>query len=147
VDSTASCELLPFLDAYSGHHQINLAIDEEEKIAFITLFGIFYYTKMAFGLKNVGGGGTYHKCVHIILEAQIGRNVEADIDDIVAKSKKQGDLLDNLKGTFDNLRKYKVMLNPKKIVFGVSSGKLLSYMVLSRGIDVNPKMVEDIEQL
>jgi hypothetical protein len=76
------------MDAYSGHHQINLAIDEEEKIAFITLFGIFYYTKMAFGLKNVGGGGTYHKCVHIILEAQIGRNVEAYIDDIVAKSKK-----------------------------------------------------------
>jgi hypothetical protein len=29
VDSTASCELLSFLDAYSGYHQINLAIDDE----------------------------------------------------------------------------------------------------------------------
>jgi hypothetical protein len=90
-------------------------------------------------------GGTYQKCVHIILKAQIGRNVEAYIDDIVVKSKKQGDLLDDLKETFDNLRKYNIMLDPKKCVFGVSSGKLLNYMVLSRGIDVNPKKVEAIE--
>jgi hypothetical protein len=32
-------------------------------------------------------------------------------------------------------------------VFGISSGKLLGYMVLSRGISVNPKKVEVIEQL
>jgi hypothetical protein len=31
VDSTISCELLSFLDAYSDYHQINLAIDDEEK--------------------------------------------------------------------------------------------------------------------
>jgi hypothetical protein len=61
------------------------------------------------------------------------------------KSKKQGDLIDDLKETFDNLHKYKMMLNPKKCVFGVSSGKLLGYMVSSRGIDANLKKVEDIE--
>jgi hypothetical protein len=79
------------------------------------------------------------------LEPQIGRNVQAYIDDIVVKSKKQGDLIDDLKETFDNLHKYKMMLNPKKCVFGVSSGKLLGYMVSSRGIDANLKKVEDIE--
>ena len=42
VDSTAGCELLSFLDAYYGYHQINMA--------FITPFGVFYYTKMPFGL-------------------------------------------------------------------------------------------------
>jgi hypothetical protein len=47
VDSTTSYELLSFLDAYSDYHQISLALDDEEKIAFITLFGIFCYTKMA----------------------------------------------------------------------------------------------------
>jgi hypothetical protein len=111
VDSTSSCELLAFLDAYSRYHQINLIIDDEEKILFITPFRIFCYTKMVFGLKN--GGATYQKCIHIILESQIGRNVEAYIDDVVVKSKKRGDLLDDLKETFNNLRKYKMMLNPK----------------------------------
>jgi hypothetical protein len=59
VDSTTSCELLLFLDAYPGYHQISLAIDDEEKTMFITLFGIFCYTKIASDLKN--WGATYHK--------------------------------------------------------------------------------------
>jgi hypothetical protein len=49
---------------------------------FITPFGIFCYTKMAFRLKN---GATYQKCIHIILEPGIGRNVEAYIDDVIVK--------------------------------------------------------------
>jgi hypothetical protein len=64
---------------------------------------------------------------------------------VVVKSKKPGDLLNDLKETFDNLCKYKMMLNPQKCVFGVSLSKLLGYMVLTRGIDVNPKKVEVIE--
>jgi hypothetical protein len=64
IDFMTSCELLSFLGAYSGYHQISLAIDNEEKIAFITPFGIFCYTKMVFGLKN--GGATYQKCVHTV---------------------------------------------------------------------------------
>jgi hypothetical protein len=79
---------------------------------FITLFGIFCYTKITFRLKN--GRATYQKGIHIILKTQIGRNVKAYIDDVVVKSKKCGDLLDDLKETFDNLHKYKMMLNPKK---------------------------------
>jgi hypothetical protein len=38
VDSTTSCKLLLFLDANSGYHHISLAIDDEEKISFITPF-------------------------------------------------------------------------------------------------------------
>jgi hypothetical protein len=53
----------------------------------------------------------------------------------------------DLKETFDNLRKYKMMLNPKKYVFSVSSGKLLGYRVPSWRINVNPKKVEAIAQL
>jgi hypothetical protein len=40
-----------------------------------------------------------------------------------------------------------MILNPKKCVFGVSSGKLLGYMVSSRGIDANSKKVEAIDKL
>jgi hypothetical protein len=63
------------------------------------------------------------------------------------KSKKHRDLLHNLKEIFDNLHKYKMILNTKKCVFGISSRKLLGYMVSSQGIDVNPKKVEAIKKL
>jgi hypothetical protein len=71
-------------------------------MSFITPFGIFCYTKIAFGLKN--GGDTYQKCIHIILEPQIERIVESYIDEVMVKSKKCGDLLDDFKETFKNRR-------------------------------------------
>ena len=80
VDSTSACELLCFLDAYSGYHQINMSIGDEQATAFITPFGIFYYVKMPFRLKNTEG--SYQKCVHIIFEHKIGRNIEAYINNI-----------------------------------------------------------------
>ena len=36
VDSTAGCDLLSFLDAYSGYHQIFMTREDEENTAFIT---------------------------------------------------------------------------------------------------------------
>jgi hypothetical protein len=40
-----------------------------------------------------------------------------------------------------------MIFNPKKYVFGVSPGKLLGYMVSSRGIDANPTKLEAIKKL
>ena len=54
VDSTAGCDLLCFLDAFSGYHQIKMAVEDEEKTAFITPEGCYCYICMPFGLKNAG---------------------------------------------------------------------------------------------
>jgi len=61
VDSTAGCELLSFLDCYSGYHQISLKEDDQIKTSFITPFGAYCYTTMSFGLKNVGA--TYQRTI------------------------------------------------------------------------------------
>ena len=39
------------------------------------------------------------------------------------------------------------MLNPDKCTFGVSSGKLLGYLVSHRGIEANPKKVKAIDDM
>jgi hypothetical protein len=41
VDSTAGCDLLCFLDAFSGYHQIRMAREDEEKAAFITPCSVY----------------------------------------------------------------------------------------------------------
>ena len=61
------------------------------------------------------------------------------MDDIVIKSRKEETLIDDLRETFDNLRVYKMMLNPDKCVFGVPAGKLLGFLVSNRGIEANPE--------
>ena len=64
--------------------------------------------------------------------------VHAYVDDIVVKSRKKETLLYDLKETFDNLRVYKMMLNPAKCVFGVPAGKLLGFLVSERHSEANP---------
>ena len=61
IDATAGCERLSFLDAYSGYHQIKMAVKDQEKMAFITPFGAFCYVSMPFGLKSAQA--TYQRCV------------------------------------------------------------------------------------
>ena len=145
IDSTAGCELLCFLDAYSGYHQIKMALADQEKTAFITPFGIYCYTSMPFGLKNAGA--TYQRTVQSCLKEQIGRNMHAYVDDIVVKSQLADSLISDLQETFKNLRKYQMKLNPAKCTFGVPAGKLLGYIVSERGIEANPEKINAIMAL
>ena len=55
--------------------------------------------------------------------------MEVYVDDMLVKSKKVEQHLDDLRETFDILRKYQMRLIPAKCVFGVSSGKFLGFMV------------------
>ena len=52
VDATFGHEMLSFLDAFSGYHQILMALEDEEKTSFITPHGLYCYRVMSFRLKN-----------------------------------------------------------------------------------------------
>ena len=52
-----------------------------------------------------------------------------------------------MKETFDNLRVYKMMLNPAKCVFGVPTGKLLGFLISNRGIETNPEKIKALTSL
>nr|CAE04690.1 OSJNBb0015D13.5 [Oryza sativa Japonica Group] len=145
VDSTAGCDLLCFLDAYSGYHQIRMAREDEEKTAFITPIGTYCYTTMPFGLKNAGP--TFQRTTRISLGSQLGRNVEAYVDDLVVKTRNQETLLSDLAETFESLRSARIKLNPDKCVFGVPTGKLLGFLVSARGIEANPEKIRAIERM
>jgi hypothetical protein len=53
---------------------------------------------MPFGLKNTGN--TYQQCMQACLKEQIGHNIEVYVDNIVIKSTKADNLLDDLRETF-----------------------------------------------
>ena len=52
VDATSKHELLSFMDASSGYHQIKMHSPNIEKTSFITERGLYCYEVMPFGLKN-----------------------------------------------------------------------------------------------
>ena len=108
------------MDAFSGYYQIKMAEEDEEKTAFITSAGTFCYTAMPFALKNAGA--TYQRLMDKLFKDLIGGSMEVYVDNMIVKSRKKEDHVDDLKRTFGILRKHQLRLNPAKCSFGVPHG-------------------------
>jgi hypothetical protein len=117
IDSTMGCETLSFLDAYSGYHQIKMKESDQLVTSFITLFGMYCYITMLFDLRNAGA--TYQRCMQHVFEEHIGPTIEVYVDDIVVKSKRVNNLVDDLSIAFKCLKAKNIKLNPEMCVFGV----------------------------
>ncbi|KAM1621079.1 hypothetical protein TB1_018899 [Malus domestica] len=59
IDSTAECELLSFMDAYSGYNQILMNPSDQEHTAFTTDRGLYCYKVMPFG-SNLSETGQFN---------------------------------------------------------------------------------------
>ncbi|KAM1908622.1 hypothetical protein ACFX14_028108 [Malus domestica] len=118
IDSTAGCELLSFMDAYSGYNQIFMNPPDQEHTAFTTDSGLYCY--------------------------KIGKSMEVYVDDMLVKSKHVDKHITNLSETFTILKRYRMRLNPNKCAFGVGSGKFLGFMISQRGIEANPEKIKAI---
>ena len=104
VDATTGHEALSFMDGSSGYNQIRMALEDEELTAFRTPKGIYCYMVMPFGLKNAGA--TYQHAMQKIFGDMLHKYVECYVDDLVVKTKKRIDHLQDLRRVFDRLRKY-----------------------------------------
>ena len=100
---------------------------------------------MPFELKNAGA--TYQRLINKMFAHQLGRNVQVYVDDMLVKSVRENDHLNDLQETFDTLRSYNMKLNPSKCMFRITAGKFLGFMVSQRGMKVNPEKVRAILEL
>ena len=89
---------MSFLDDFQGYHQIPLAAEDQEKIAFVTPVGNYHYKVMPFGLKNAGS--TDQRMMTRMFEQQMGKSDEVYIDDMVVKSKLVADHIRDLGDIF-----------------------------------------------
>ena len=94
---------------------------------------------MPFGFKNAGV--TYLRLVNMMSKEQIGKTMEAYVDNMLVKSKTAADHVAHLADTFAILRRYRMKLNLLKCAFGVASGKFLGFMINHREIEANPKKI------
>uniref|UniRef100_A0A2N9GZD7 Uncharacterized protein n=1 Tax=Fagus sylvatica TaxID=28930 RepID=A0A2N9GZD7_FAGSY len=119
-----------------GYNQIKMAEEDKSKTAFVTHWGTFVYDVMPFGLKNAGA--TYQRAMVTLFHDMIHHEIEVYVDDMIAKSRTAQDHLTDLRKLFQRLKKYQLRLNPNKCAFGVTSGKLLGFIVSGRGIEIDP---------
>ncbi|XP_070017302.1 uncharacterized protein [Nicotiana sylvestris] len=96
--------------------------------------GMYCYNMILFGLKNAGA--TYMRSMTTIFHDMIHKEIDVYVDEVIIKSKKATDHIEDLRKFFNRLRRYNLKLNPAKCSFGVPAGKLLGFIVSFAGEDI-----------
>ena len=112
---------------------------------FTTHWGTYAYDVMSSGLKNARA--TYQRAMVTLFHDMMHKEIEVYVDDMIAQSRTPKDHLIDLRKPFKRLVKYRMRLNHNKCIFGVNSGKLLSFIVNQRGIEVEPAKVQAIKDM
>ena len=100
---------------------------------------------MPFGLKNADA--TYQHAMMAIFHDMIHIDMEVYVDDIFVKSRTCSEHPQTLAKILQRSREHNLKMNLKKCVFGVSSGKLLGFIVSKRGIEIDPNKAKAIAEM
>jgi len=91
MNNTYCFEMMSFMDDFSGYNQIKMHSVDEKHASFRTPLGVYFYTVMSFGLKNVGV--TYQRATSMIFHDHLRKMVECYVDDIAVKSHSRATIL------------------------------------------------------
>ncbi|XP_058192084.1 uncharacterized protein LOC131309473 [Rhododendron vialii] len=73
--------------------------------------------------------GSYQRAATILLHDMIHKEVEVYVDDMIVKAKEREGHLPALRKFFERIRKYRMRLNSAKCTFGVTTRKMLKFMI------------------
>ena len=133
------------MEGFLGYNQIRLADKYQDKTSFTTPWVTYCCVVMPFGLKNAGA--TYQRAMMAIFHDMIHIDMEVYVDDILVKLKTHTEHSQVLARILQRSREHNLKMNPKKCVFGVSSGKLLGFIISKRGIEIDPNKVKAIVEM
>ena len=122
-----------------------MAVIDKLKTSFTTEWGIYCYMVMPFGLKNASA--TYQMMDTTLLYDMIHKEIEVYVDDMMVKSTTREGHFTALDKFLARVEKYNLRLNPKKCIFGVTSGKLLGHIISQKGIEIDPDKVKAIRKM
>ena len=133
------------LDGFSGYNQVLVHSGDQEKTTFTTPWGTFMYSKMPFGLMNVGA--MFQRAMDIALFEGKDKFVVIYLDDITMFSKADDKHLQHLERVFLKCIKFGVSVNPKKSHFSLEEGNILGNIISKNGIEIGLARVEAIGQI
>ncbi|POS83058.1 hypothetical protein EPUL_004164 [Erysiphe pulchra] len=141
IQRAAGHKIYAFLDLENGFWHIRMHINDREKTAFVTPYGIFEWLVMPLGLCNAPA--TFQNFMEEVLSPY--RSFVAGLLDDVAV---WGDTVEELHSRLVTILKrfvtYGLLLNTSKCYLFVTSGVFLGFVISEDGIAADPKKVAAI---
>ena len=138
----AGCRVFSKIDLVKGYHQVPVHPTDVPKTAIATPFGLFEFLRMPLGLKNAAQ--TFQRLMDNVTHQLSG--VFAYIDDVLVASPSAAQHERDLRQIFEALRKFGLVLNTDKCVFGVREIDFLGHHVSEKGIRPLPDKVEAVRR-
>nr|CAN76187.1 hypothetical protein VITISV_036810 [Vitis vinifera] len=122
-----------FLDGYFGYFQIEIDVQDQEKITFTCPFGTYTYRRMPFGLCNAPA--TFQRCMLSIFSDMVERIMKVFMDDITIYGSTFEQCLVNLEAVLN------------RCIEKDLQGNVLGHIISEKGIEVDKANVELIVKL
>uniref|UniRef100_A0A0G4HJX7 Reverse transcriptase domain-containing protein n=1 Tax=Chromera velia CCMP2878 TaxID=1169474 RepID=A0A0G4HJX7_9ALVE len=143
LDRLAGSSVFSALDYTSGYHQILLDLDDAEKTAFITPFGLFEFVRMPFGLVNAPA--IFQRAMSMVLAALPRDIALVYVDNVIVFSRGHQQHLQDLREVFLLVRIAGLKLRLEKAQIGKVEVEYLGHTVSARGVRPSKKNTEKVK--
>jgi hypothetical protein len=130
------------IDLRSGYHQLRIRPSDIPKTTFITMYGLYEFTIMSFGLTNALA--FFMNLMNSVFMDYLDKFVVVFIDDILIYSQSEEEHVDHLKMVLQRLQEHQLYAKLSKCEFWIDEVLFLGHIINKDGLAVDPKKVADI---
>ncbi|KAE8665795.1 hypothetical protein F3Y22_tig00112528pilonHSYRG00009 [Hibiscus syriacus] len=142
LDELHGATVFSKIDLRSGYHQIRVAAEDIQKIAFRTVDGHYEFVIMPFGLSN--GPSTFQAAMNDLFREVLRHFVLVFFDDILIYSATLKEHVEHLRQIFTILKSHQYYAKLSKCVFSVATVHYLGHIISGDGVRVDPEKIQAI---
>ena len=132
-------------DLPSAYLQIPVKKEDRHRTAFIVGNQQYQFTKMPFGLKN--SGTSFERMMALVMKPLNCKTTKNYVDDVCITNKNFMEHVNDIRGFFDQIRKYGLKLSYEKMNLGQQSILFVGFELSEEGFRINSKKRDGINQI
>jgi hypothetical protein len=127
------------VNLHSGYHQIKIHSEDVRKTIFSTMYGLYEYLVMSFGLTNAPAHFMYP--MNSVFMSELDKFVVVFFDDILVYSKNEAMHEQHLRIVLQRLCDHQLYAKFSKCAFWLNEVPFLGHVIAAKGITVNANKV------